>query len=189
MFTDEQLQNQVERITEEIQAHLHELNLDYEKLKTLLDEEHDAIRKYDMNVVEKCTHEKQVIGDRIELNVTGLKKISERIYQLEQNVFSEKTIRIKTLSQMLEALKKISLRKNFDKNFQNLDDAASKIFIAQKTLQPTLEIHRLVVTRMMDYVHESMNFWQKVLEESESQYTAKGISKKQNTKSLLAVKA
>ncbi len=196
MFRSSPYENAIE-VTSAIKDHVAELSTCYQDLLKMIDSEHAAISRSDLQTIEDIVEHKVALGTRIEEQVNAIKQAGVRTATIYEKIFSTPIIAPISIGAIIDLL--VSIRESAQEDgflFQLFDRVLGGLqnnFRAFKTLreqtEPKIEMNRYLTERLLHHHQESYRFWQGVAQDSQATYDAGGTQKSSVTPPVLRVKA
>lgn len=196
MFRSSPYETAIE-LTSAIKDHVTQLSACYQDLLKMIDAEHAAISRSDLQTIEDIVEHKTAIGANIEAEVTAIRQLGVRTATVYEKVFQTPIIAPISITACYDLLKSIreSIQEDtfvvqlFDRVLSNLDNVIKSFKTLREQTEPKIEMNRYLTERLLHQHQESYRFWQSVAQESQATYDAGGSQRSSTTPPVLRVKA
>jgi hypothetical protein len=167
------------------------------RLPQVIQDEHDAIKSGNINIVEQTTAEKVKLGESVEACFNLLRSAAEELKTWRRRLLEDDTQSVVTLKDCVATLELLAERLGGEvfgvqvlrHQTQGLKQLVHDFDAQFKRVQPLVEMNKYLTERMLVNHQESYRFWVSVIEETESAYNAQGVQKAQGRHSAFKVTA
>ena len=180
---------------QEIRAGLSTLGACLNQLVTVVNREHDAIKRSDLIEIEMIALDKDALGERISQTSIHIQRETAKIREAFGQEFPIVDNSAPTISLVAEWIEQLAgtqaglkaqllhhLSGEIRRDLDNL--VAIKV-----NVNPKIEMNKYLISKLLNHHRASIRFWQEINEESSATYGITGTSKTQKQSSILRVKA
>lgn len=156
--------------------------------------EHRAIRSGQFVLIEASRHEKELVGEKIEIAYGNLTQASERLSRAAREFLARDIKRPQNLSEcntLVDEILETLVQGNHEglgpqvlrHVASGLKKVTEEFFTKYKEIKPLIEANRMLVQTVLRNVQESYRFWTEVSEKIAVSYNKDGVQKAQGRNS------
>lgn len=195
MLRTQPLEKAIEYLSS-FQKVLVELRSDYVELLKVVDAEHAAISRSDLQTIESLVQHKASTSEELENHALDIRKIASKLQGFIQDL-CRMTLPCASITDVMNMFSTIE---NYFSESSITRDAFLKILLSTRIIydefvdlrritEPKIEMNKYLTERLLNHHQQSYLFWQEIARESTATYGDDGVQRQKVIAPLLRIKA